>query len=86
MSRALFNFVAVVALSPAVALAQQAQEPQPSAPDARAACRQEIRRLCIQGALPIPPLIQRCVAENQSKLSPQCRKLIQAGHEARGAN
>jgi hypothetical protein len=40
------------------------------------ACRQELRRICSVGFPPNASLVQRCIADNQDKLSPPCRALF----------
>jgi hypothetical protein len=40
------------------------------------ACRQELRRICSVGFPHNALLVQRCIADNQDKLSPPCRALF----------
>ena len=40
------------------------------------ACRQELRRICSLGFPPNHSLVDRCIADNQDKLSAPCRALF----------
>jgi hypothetical protein len=40
------------------------------------ACRQELRRICSLGFPPNHSLVQRCIADNQDKLSAPCKALF----------
>jgi hypothetical protein len=87
MPKLMIACVAAVAMLPGMALAQQGQvRPQQNATGTKDACREEVRQVCGNGFLPIPMFIQRCLAENESKFSDQCRALIQAARANRHAN
>jgi hypothetical protein len=83
----LIIFLAIVDILPGTALAQQAQrQPQQSDADIKNACREEARQLCINTFPPIPIFVQRCLADNRSKLSEQCRASIPATRPNRDSN
>jgi hypothetical protein len=79
MSRLTIACVAAIAMLPGVALTQQGQvQPRQDAPGTKDACQDEVRRVCGNTLLPIPMFIHQCLAENESKLSDQCRAFIRA--------
>jgi hypothetical protein len=70
-----------------VACAQQGSDPRAQAQQGTAqhrpgggaiedACRQELRRICSVGFPPNVALVQRCIADNQDKLSAPCKALF----------
>jgi hypothetical protein len=79
--------LAVLILVSNVACAQQASDPRAQAQQGTVqhrpgggaiedACRQELRRICSVGFPPNAALVQRCIADNQDKLSAPCKALI----------
>jgi hypothetical protein len=57
---------------PRVSTPDDPSEPQGVAPN----CRAEIKKLC-QGVRPGGGRIKKCIADNESKLSPPCQKAVQ---------
>ena len=87
MPKLLIACAAAFAMVPAAALAQQGQvQSHQSAAVTKDACREEVRRVCGNTLLPIPIFIHQCLAENESKLSDQCRALIRAARANQQAN
>lgn len=72
-------FIVVTALFQIPAFAQESQ----GTPEQRAACSPDAFRLC-SSYIPDPTLVESCLRQKQSELSPPCRSVFERSSPRRG--